>query len=119
VTHRGVASRVTALAAHDPDSLDYRQLAATPGTLVLFMGLGTLGAVVHGLLGAGKDPATPAAVVAEGTLPSQRVTTATLAGLPAAATGARSPALVVIGDVVSLAETLAGTATPLRVAAAA
>jgi uroporphyrin-III C-methyltransferase len=119
VTHRGVASRVTALAAHDPGSLDYRQLAATPGTLVLFMGLGALRAVAQGLLRAGKDPATPAAVVSEGTLPGQHVVTAPLAELPGAAAEARSPALVVVGDVVALADTLAGMVVPLGVPAAA
>jgi uroporphyrin-III C-methyltransferase len=116
VTHRGVSARVTALAAHDPGSLDYEELAATPGTLVLFMGLAALPAIAARLVGAGKPPETPAAVVSHGTLASQEVVTAPLAELPGAAAGVASPALVVVGDVVALAGSLS-TATPALAAA--
>jgi siroheme synthase len=61
-----------------------------------------LGEIVAALIEGGRDPATPAAVVEDGTLPSQRVTTTELVRLPAAAAGAVSPALVVIGEVVAL-----------------
>jgi uroporphyrin-III C-methyltransferase len=115
VTHRGVSARVTALAAHDPESLDYGQLAATPGTLVLFMGLAALPAIAERLVASGKPPGTPAAVVSQGTLASQQVVTAPLADLPEAAAGLSSPALVIVGDVVALADVLA---PPFALAAA-
>jgi uroporphyrin-III C-methyltransferase len=103
VTHRGISSRVTILPGHDAE-LDYERLASTPGTLLVFMGLGRLRAIVAGLVAAGKDPATPAAVVASGTLHEQETVIAPLAQLPDAAEGLESPALVVVGDVVGLAE---------------
>ena len=105
VTHRGVAAQVTALAAYDPERLDYDALARAPGTLVLFMGLATLRRVADGLIAAGRDPATPAAVIASGTRPEQEVVTAPLVRIAEHAT-VDPPALVVIGDVVSLRERL-------------
>src|SRR6478736_5109255 len=41
VTHRGVSAQVTLVSGHSAygDDLDYEHLAATPGTLVVFMGL--------------------------------------------------------------------------------
>ncbi|GIU94837.1 MAG: hypothetical protein KatS3mg012_1294 [Gaiellaceae bacterium] len=108
VTHRGLSSQVTVVSGHDPDALAPAELARTPGTLVVFMGLGTLGALVDGLLRHGKPPATPAAVVSRGTTASQTVVRAPLAEIAAAAESLEQPALVVIGEVVALAERLAG-----------
>jgi uroporphyrin-III C-methyltransferase len=106
VTHRGVSSQVTIVNGHGP--LDLASLAAAPGTLVVFMGLGRLGELASGLIELGRDAATPAAVIASGTLPEQRVVVAPLARIAEAAGDIAPPALVVIGDVVSLAETLGG-----------
>lgn len=105
VTHRGVSDRVTIASGRDAggDEPDYGQLAAAGGTLVLFMGLQRLPQLCAGLTEAGLPPTTPAAVVSRGTLPDQEVVTATLAALPEAAAGLASPALVVVGDVVSVA----------------
>ena len=109
VTHRGVSDHVTIASGRDADGgePDYRQLAAAGGTLVLFMGLQRLPQLCAGLTGAGLPPTTPAAVVSRGTLPDQEVVTATLATLPNAATELGSPALVVVGDVVSVAGVIA------------
>ena len=82
---------------------DYPALARAPGTLVFFMALRTLGAIVEGLVGSGKDPQTPAAVIASGTLPRQRVVLAPLAEIAEAARELEPPALVVVGEVVRLA----------------
>lgn len=102
VTHRGVSASVTIASGHgqDGEEPDYEALAAQTGTLVLFMGLARVGALCDGLVAAGRDPATPAAVVSRGTLPDQEVVTATLDELAEAADGLPSPALVVVGDVV-------------------
>jgi len=106
ITHRGVSSQVTIVNGHG--SLDYASLAAAPGTLVAFMGLGRLADLAAGLIEHGRAPSTPAAVIASGTLPEQRVVVAPLAGIADAAEDLESPALVVVGDVVSLAGILSG-----------
>lgn len=106
VTHRGLASQVTAVAGHDDAALDYEWLARSQGTIVVFMGLGRIGAIAEGLVAAGKDAATPAAVVARGTTADQRVAVAPLAAIADAARDLESPALLVVGDVVSVREHL-------------
>jgi uroporphyrinogen III methyltransferase/synthase len=113
VTHRSVSSQVTVVNGHGP--LDFAALALAPGTLVVFMGLGRLSELAGGLIAHGREPGTPAAVIASGTLPEQLVVAGRLDGIAEAAAGLEAPALVVVGDVVSLAARLA---TPLAAAAA-
>jgi uroporphyrin-III C-methyltransferase len=114
VTHRGISSTVTIASgsgrAGSPP--DLAELARAPGTLVLFMALGALPRIAAELIAGGKDAATPAAAISRGTLPGQRVVLSTLAMLPSAAAGLAQPALVVVGEVVSLAAApaLAGAA---------
>jgi uroporphyrin-III C-methyltransferase len=130
VTHRGLASHFTVVTghmgwrAHQPvvgasgepdgaiDGIDWEALArmARPGgTLVILMGLATLPASVRRLLAAGLDPETPAAVIQQGTTPSQRIVTDRLAEIVdrVAAAKLESPALTIIGAVVDLLEALA------------
>ena len=104
VTHRGVADTVTLTTAHAADGSepDYDALVAAGGTLVLFMGLGRLAMLAEGLVAAGMSAEAPAAVISRGTLPDQRVVTSSLAGIAKAAEDLPGPALVVIGDVVSV-----------------
>jgi uroporphyrin-III C-methyltransferase len=104
ITHRGVSAQVTLVAGHAPERLDYEQLASVPGTLVVFMGLDGVAEIAAGLIAAGRDPETPAAVIESGRRPEQRVATAPLAGLAEAAETFSPPALVVVGDVVAIAE---------------
>jgi len=106
VTHRGLSGSVTAVAAHDPERLDFAALARVGGTLLFFMGLARLGELADGLMSNGLDPATPAAVIASGTSDAQASVTATLEELPAAAAGLEPPALVVVGETVALAAEL-------------
>ncbi len=108
VTHRGVSDTVTIATGHAADGSppDYASLARAGGTLVLFMGLARLGELAEGLVREGMAADTPAAVVSRGTLPDQEVVTETLGGIADAARGLPGPALVVIGDVVGLAERL-------------
>jgi len=106
VTHRGVSSQVTIASGHDPATLDYDALARAPGTLVFFMGFGGLAEIAACLIDHGRDPETPAAVVASGTTDDQRTVTATLAGIADASAELEPPALVVIGEVVALAPLL-------------
>src|SRR5436190_12379239 len=113
VTHRGVADRVTIASGHGADGgePDYASLAAVGGTLVLFMGLERLGRLCNGLIGAGLPASTPAAVVSRGTLPDQESVSGTLGDLAELTTGLESPALVVVGEVVSVGASLAAALT--------
>jgi uroporphyrin-III C-methyltransferase len=108
VTHRDVADTVVLATGRDADGgePDYEALAAARGTIVLFMALGRLARVAAGLIEAGVAADTPAAVVSRGTLPDQRVVTAPLTGIAEAAADLASPALLVVGDVVSVGDRL-------------
>ena len=107
ITHRGVASAVTAFAAHDVESLDAAALARAPGTLVGFMGLAGLAQLAERLVEHGLPSATPAAVVSSGTTEREQVVVAPLGAIAAVARGLPTPALVVIGEVVALREAIA------------
>jgi len=120
VTHRGVADAVTIASGRGADGSepDYDALVAGGGTIVLFMALARLARVADGLVCAGLDPGTPAAVVSRGTLPDQQSATAPLDSIAEAADGLPSPALLVVGDVVAVGEKLRAPATPVVGAAA-
>lgn len=114
LTHRGLASAVAFITGHEdpakPDAtLDYQPLARFPGTLVFYMGLHRLEAIVDQLLRHGKPPDTPSAVISRGTTPLQRTVTAPLADLPAAVRrhALHAPSMIVVGECVSLREQLA------------
>jgi uroporphyrin-III C-methyltransferase len=114
VTHRGISSQVTI--ANAQGHLDYAALARTGGTLVLFMGLARLPEIAAGLQAHGLDPETPAAVISAGTTPDEEVVVATLGTVVDSAAGLRSPALIVVGDVVGLSAHLASRRGTLAIA---
>ena len=89
--------------------LDWPALAAFPGTLVFYMGVGNLPKISTALIEAGRDPAQPAAVVERGTLPGQRTVVSTLADLAerVAAAGIRPPSITLVGPVAALHDELA------------
>ena len=89
------------------DDLDYGHLARTPGTLVVFMGLAHLERHRRAPDRAGKAPSTPAAVVSRGTHADGRSVTGELHEIARLAEGLESPALLVVGDVVAVADELA------------
>ena len=105
VTHRDFSRGVTFVTGHTRSgaALDYDALARSGTTLVVYMGLAQLPAIAAGLLAAGMPPTTPACAISHGTLPEQRAVVSTLEHLPREAAGLASPALLVIGEVVSLA----------------
>jgi uroporphyrin-III C-methyltransferase len=105
LTTRGIADQVTAVTGTSADGggLDYSRLARTPGTLVIFMGLHRLAEIADGLIAAGRSPSEGAAVASQVSLPGHELRVATLGTIAAAARGLRSPALVLVGDVVHLA----------------
>jgi uroporphyrin-III C-methyltransferase/precorrin-2 dehydrogenase/sirohydrochlorin ferrochelatase len=102
LTHRGVVAG--AHVTHGHGTLDATAVAGVvdgTATLVVLMGVGLLARHVEQLLDAGADPATPVAVVENGTLPTQRTTRAPLEGIvaAAAAAGVQAPAVIVVGAV--------------------
>ncbi len=111
VTHRGLARAVAFVTGRtgDESELDWRALAAFPGTLVFYMGVQRLPGIAAALIDAGRAPEEPAAVVEAGTLAAQRTVLGTLATLPelVAAASIGSPSITVVGAVASLAEQLA------------
>jgi uroporphyrin-III C-methyltransferase len=113
VTHRDVADTVTIASgrAADDGEPDYEALVAGGGTIVLFMALARLGRVAAGLIRAGLEPGTSAAVISRGTLPDQQVVTARLEDVAAAAGELSSPALLVVGEVVAVGQILRGAAS--------
>jgi len=108
VTHRGVSAQVTLVSGHSAygDDLDYAHLAAAPGTLVVFMGLGHLSGIAARLIEHGRSPDTPAAVVSRGTHADGRSVTGRLEEVAQLAEGLESPALLVVGDVVRVGREL-------------
>jgi uroporphyrinogen III methyltransferase/synthase len=114
VTHREDASAVAFVTGHeDPEkedsSLDFKPLAAFPGTLVFYMGVKSLPGIAESLIAAGRDPSEPAAVIERGTLPGQRTVSSTLEGIAGAAAEAeiRPPSVTVVGPVAARRERIA------------
>jgi uroporphyrin-III C-methyltransferase/precorrin-2 dehydrogenase/sirohydrochlorin ferrochelatase len=111
LTHRDHAQSVRFVTAHTRDSvdtLDWRALAQEKQTLAVYMGVAGLDGLREKLLENGRAGSTPFALVENGSRPEQRVLTGTLADLPALARlyGVQSPALLILGEVASLANTL-------------
>ncbi len=113
VTHRAFASSVHVMTGHrkkeEPLQLDFEALARLSGTLVFLMGVSALEEIRGGLLGAGMDPKTPAAVLQQGTCAGQKKIISSLAGIVTEARrkGIGTPAILVIGEVCTLAGQLA------------
>ncbi len=111
LTHRGVAQEFHVVSAHlapgdERSAVDWRALAASPATLVLLMATEHLQAVADTLIRHGRHPRTPVSVIANGTLPSQRTINARLdtVARDCARVDLRPPAVVVVGEVVTISE---------------
>ena len=105
LTHRDHARTLVLTTGHTKDGephLDWQALCRPQQTLVFYMGHQALPALCAGLVTHGLAPATPAAMIENGTLPDQRVIRAGLAALPQAVAraGLTGPALLVVGEVV-------------------
>jgi uroporphyrinogen III methyltransferase/synthase len=113
VTHRGRASMVVFVTGHeDPtkgdESVDWEWLARFTGTIVVLMGVKRIRENVDALIAGGKSPDTPCAVISHGTTPSQRKVACALSEAAALVEreGVTPPAVMVIGEVVPLAQEL-------------
>lgn len=101
VTHRGIATSFTVVTGHEavrniPGGRDH--------TVVILMGVSTLAESAAALAAEGRGSSCPVAIIEDGFGPNQRVTIATLGTIASIAevTGVKAPAVIVVGDVVSL-----------------
>jgi uroporphyrinogen III methyltransferase/synthase len=114
VTHRDFTSSLHIITGHRKkgcqESIDYKSLAALgETTLVFLMGVAALPDICRGLIEAGKDQTTPAAILERGTTAKQRNVIATIATLPEEATKQNigTPGIIVVGKVCLLSQTFA------------
>ena len=110
VTHRGVAHEFTVISGHlppgHPESLvAWDAVAWLRGTLVLLMAVDNAPAIAEALVSGGRSAGTPVAVIADGTMPTERTVLTTLGALASdlAAHEVVPPAIIVIGEVVAVA----------------
>lgn len=96
------------LKAGAPNS-NFKNFLNTDETVVFYMGLHSLARLTEGLVDAGRSADTPIAIVSNASMPNQQVLTGTLATIVAKQEDAQlpTPALLIMGDVVSLHHDLA------------
>ena len=110
VTHRGVAHEFTVISGHlppdHPESLvEWDGVARLRGTVVLLMAVQNLPAIAARLVAGGRSTTTPVAVISDGSMPTERTLWSTLAEVAGdiERDAVRPPAIVVIGEVVAVA----------------
>ncbi len=110
LTHRDTAQAVTFVTGHaklgeEPD-LDWQALARPNQTVVVYMGVGTAGTIAARLVAAGREPATPVAVIENGTRANEIRAFGALGSLSEIiqTAGIQGPALLIIGEVVAVAK---------------
>jgi uroporphyrin-III C-methyltransferase/precorrin-2 dehydrogenase/sirohydrochlorin ferrochelatase len=110
VTHRGVAHEFTVISGHLPPDhpgslVAWDAVAQMRGTVVLLMAVQNLPAIAARLVAAGRPSSTPVAVVADGSMPTQRTVWSTLEQVAEdlETQFIRPPAIVVVGEVVAVA----------------
>lgn len=110
LTHRNLSSSFAVITGHEAckaePSVDWSCLAKAVDTLVVLMGLKNLPLIVDKLLAHGRSPKTPVALIRWGTTQEQETVMGTLADIVDKATDLEPPVVIVVGHVVSLADTL-------------
>ncbi|MBW1659936.1 MAG: uroporphyrinogen-III C-methyltransferase [Deltaproteobacteria bacterium] len=113
LSHRDFTSTIGIVTGHErPDkeksAIDWEGLARSMGTLVFLMGVKNLSNICRNLMDHGRSPETPAAMVRWGTTPRQQAVTGTLATMPEIVekAGIKPPAILVVGEVVTLRDSL-------------
>jgi uroporphyrin-III C-methyltransferase/precorrin-2 dehydrogenase/sirohydrochlorin ferrochelatase len=114
VTHRGITASFVVASAHEGagDVLAAARDAAPDATLVLLMGVSRLRETADALVAAGRSAQTPVAIIESGWTPQQRTTVTTLRDCAedAERAGVLPPAVVVVGEVVSVRNLLGDSA---------
>ncbi len=113
VTHRTVNHTVTFLTGHDsngvvPDRVDWQSVARGSPVIVMYMAMKHMTTITERLMAAGRAPDEPVAVVCNATTEQQQVLETTLgrACSDLIVAGLSPPAIVVVGEVVRLRQTL-------------
>ena len=112
ITHRGIAKGFQVITAHskkdEEAQIDYTLLTDESMTCVFLMGLAHVEHIAEELIRAGRRPDTPAAVISNGTLATQKKCIGTLEsiGYKVKCAKLESPAIIVVGNVVSLNDQL-------------
>lgn len=112
LTHRGMSRSVKFVTGHfsndEPLDIDWHKAADPDCTLVVYMGLANLEHICQSLVDAGLAASTPAAAIHNGTTGTQQRVLSQLNNLPAAIDrqGLTAPVMIIIGEVVSLADEL-------------
>ena len=110
VTQRGVACSVAFITGHyagsKPLDINWQALSQSVDTLVFLMGVHSLPLIVSSLMDAGCSPEKPIALIEQGTLPEQKIIVGTLADILEKTADIEPPAIIVVGEVVSLHATL-------------
>ena len=110
LTHRDYAQSALFITGHlqaGSDDLDWSTLARAQQTLVIYMGLMKSEHIQRQLIEHGRQASTPIAIIERGTQSEQKVFKGSLSELGQLAQQAQAPALIVVGEVVSLADQLA------------
>lgn len=111
LTHRGYASSVAFVTGHEAQkeqsAINWAALAGIE-TLVFFMGLKNLPEIAKNLIEHGKKPSTPAAIIQNGALPTQKTVEGTLKTIAELAeiNNIETPAIIVVGAVAALRKNL-------------
>lgn len=113
-TMRGINHAVTFATGHavgTDDDLDWAALARTGQPIVIYMGMRNIEAIAAALMTGGLPAVTPAAVIASATTGAERAVVATLSTIAAevARQGIGAPALIVVGDIVTMRQRLGGS----------
>lgn len=117
LTHRALASSVAIVTGHEEDgkseanrAVNWPALAKASDTIVVLMGIAQLEKIASDLVSNGRSPDTPVAIIEKGTTASQRTVTGTLATISSVAVESKvvPPAIIVIGDVVSVRDRIGG-----------
>ena len=109
VTHRDHATAVMFVTGHEADEstgIDWKTIAKFNGTIVFLMGIANLGIISKSLRENGMPADKPVAIISRGTTRRQRTITGTLMNIEEAARGVETPALILVGTVVDLRETI-------------
>ncbi|MDO5893946.1 uroporphyrinogen-III C-methyltransferase [Agrobacterium sp. Azo12] len=107
VTMRGISRAITLATGHaagTEDDVDWLALAKTNEPVVVYMGLKNIEKIVSMLMQGGRAPETPVAVIMSATTPQERIFTSRLETIAVDAEREQfeAPALIVIGDIVSM-----------------
>jgi uroporphyrin-III C-methyltransferase len=105
VTHRGIANSFAVATGHPcakGSEVDFLALYRAAGTLVVLMGVERRSEIAQCLMDGQVDPATPAAIIEQGSRAEQRVTITCLNEIGLKSAGIKPPAVIVIGEVVRL-----------------